>query len=957
MRILRHLAISTGLIGLVLAGYHYSSGAHIALAMRGLALPDAVGSDFTTGYSLSRLSILERSVHRIDMQYVDPERVDYDAMFKAALSAVEKEVPEVLLREDGTRLHVQVDDFSTVLQVRPLTSSDALAAELKRVAQILEEQLTGSEVKFEDVEYTLVNGMLSTLDPHSVLMPPDNATKFEQDNEGEFGGLGISIRVFEGQLQVDYPMEDTPAWKAGIKAFDKIVKIDGEGTINMNIDDAVEKMRGAPGTSVTLSIQRDGWETPHDFTIVRDLIKSDRVTSQLLDGNVGYVRIPSFHSQVESQLDDELARLGREAGPTGLRGLVLDMRDNPGGYLNQAVAVSDTFLSKGAIVSTVGRDGADREEKDATASGTEPTYPMAVLMSGSSASAAEIVGGALKNDERAIIVGERSFGKGSVQELYPMDNQSRLKLTVARYLTPGDRSIQNVGIPADIELVKSFVQPPREIKEFKTMSGPRIALFSRDHLLREADLAGHLQNAADSEQPPVYSLRYLARDTSDDVRQSDRKDASKDFEVVLARDVLLAAHGSRRADVLRDAAGIVASRTRAEEAHIESAFKEQNIDWSGCTNPANPPVTLSVSFRAADGTPRDALHAGDLVTAKVTATNTGTVPLCRTLVRLSSPHANDVLDGLEFYLGRIDAGGTRTYETKALLPQGYPTEEADVTLTLLDADRTTLSTTPFVVRTEGIELPRYAWSWKVDDSVGGDGDGIPEVGETVQLDVDVMNVGAGTGSVADVSLRKDPSVGRSVELAQGTFEVKDLAPGARGSGVLTFKIRELPTDGHIPFELSVRDDNRYDYGSVMKGEFYGYFVQTEKLSVPVGTLPPSSKKEPPAIQVTRAPPGSTGDTTVTISGVATDDTAVRDVIVYQGDEKIAYAGGGDPSHAVQSVPFTATAKLNPGNNLIVVLVRDADGLTATRAIDVRSTAVVASTAPASSTVPGEAGRQ
>lgn len=944
MRILRHLAAGTGLIALVLTGYHFASGAHIALAMRGATLPEGAGSDFANNYSLSRLSILERSVHHVDMQYVDPERVDYDAMFKSALGAAEKLVPEVLLRLDGQRLHIQVDDFSTVLQVRSLDSGDALAAELKRVAQILEEHIKDDEIPFADVEYALVNGMLSTLDPHTILMPPVNARKMEEDNEGEFGGLGISIRVNEGRLQIEYPMEDTPAWKAGLKPLDKIVKIDGEETINLSIDDAVEKMRGAAGTTVTLSILREGWDVPRDFVIRRDIIKTGRVYSQLLDGNVGYVRIDSFHAHVGEQLDEELGRLSRAAGPGGLKGLVLDMRDNPGGFLSQAIAVSDAFLARGTIVSTVGREGADREEKNAKASGTEPAYPMAVLMSGSSASAAEIVAGALKNDERAIIVGERSFGKGSVQELYRLD-ESSLKLTVARYLTPGDRSIQNIGIPPDIELVKSYVAPPRELKEYGTKSGPRIAMFARDHLVREADLAGHLANAVDQEQPPVYSLRYLAKDSSDEQRQSDRKDVSKDFEVMLARDVLVAARGGRRADVLRDAGAVVTARSKSEAGRIESAFSTQGIDWSDCTNPASADVSLDLSFVGQDGTPRTALKAGELVTARLTAKNAGTAPICRSLVHLNSAHGNDVLDGLEFYLGKLEPGVSHTYETKALVPPGYPSEDARVELQLMDATKKTLRTESRVVQTVGDELPRYSWSWRVDDSTGGDGDGVPEVGESIQLMVDVMNVGAGLGGTADIALHKDASVGRSVELDRGTFEIKALEPGKVQSGVLGFKIKELPPDGKVPFELTVRDDSRYDYASVMKAEFYGYYAQTQKFNLPIGSVAPSSKMEPPAIKVTRSPGSMTAEPTVTISGVATDDTAVRDVIVYLGDEKIAYAGGGDATHPVTSVPFSATARLSPGSNLLVVLVRDGDGLTATRAIDVLSDAPVAAVTP------------
>ena len=255
-----------------------------------------------------------------------------------------------------------------------------------------------------------------------------------------------------------------------LRAQDRITRIESESTINMDLDEAVSKMRGAPGSSVTITVDRDGWDSPRDYTIVRDRIKPARVKGELLDGGIAWVAIPSFHEQVDAQLEETLGRLSREAGPAGLKGLVLDLRENPGGYLHQAIAVSDRFLDHGTIVSTVERDGKNREQRNAKESGTEPDYPMAVLTSGNSASAAEIVAGALKNDERAVIIGERTFGKGSVQNLYSFSDGSRLKLTVARYLTPGDHSIQNVGIPPDIELEGAVLLPARDRKSTRLNS-------------------------------------------------------------------------------------------------------------------------------------------------------------------------------------------------------------------------------------------------------------------------------------------------------------------------------------------------------------------------------------------------------------------------------------------------------------------------------------------------------
>lgn len=962
MRSLRHFAALGALGALVWTSYHYVQSATARVAstsMEGTATSPGVGDLFRRnfsalggGYSLGALKNLHRTDYFIKEQYVDSARIDFPTMFRAALVEVERSVPEVVLRLDdqGKRLKVNVGNFATDLTLRDLDSFSALEGELQRVAAILEDHLDPDEIDLEEVEYALINGMLSTLDPHSVFLPPQSASKMEEDNEGEFGGLGITIQSREGQLTVEYPLEDTPAFKAGIRARDKIVKIDGEGTLNMDLQEAVDKMRGPPGSAVTITIDRPEFSTPRDFTIVREMIKPSRVWARLLDGNVGYVRIDQFHAQVEAQLEEELARLDREAGPSGVRGVILDMRDNPGGYLHQAVAVADKFLDHGDIVSTVERDDRNRETKVARPSTTEATMPVAVLMSGNSASAAEIVAGALRNQERAVIIGERSFGKGSVQNLYPFsggnEEDSKLKLTVARYLTPGDHSIQNVGIPADIELQRSVVYPPKSLKKAgegeagaAEMSGPRVSLFFRDRVVREADLSGHLANE-ETPADPLYSIRYLAPDPdADDAPRTDRKDVTKDFEVLVARDVLLAARGARRADILRDAAGVVAARQKAEQQKIEGAFRGLGIDWGACANPDAANVRWEMKL-ADDGT----LHAGELEPLSVSVTNLGDRPLCQVAARSKS--GNDNLDNLEYYFGRVDPGQTRTYATKTRLASAYPTEVSAVNLELIDPSRRVLASDHLTASTTGVALPRYAWSWRVDDAAGGDGDGLIEVGETIAIKVDVMNVGEGTGGKAEFDLKKAVGVGKAVELVagKGSFEVAALAPGGRADGEFQLRIVAEPTAAEIPLELRVHDGELYDYASIVKAGFYSYYTQEEKLTLPLGQVPPAARREPPAITLSRQPGLTSSDGQITVSGVATDDVGVRDVIVYHSGKKIAYAGGGAGDTPLRSVPFTATTALEEGNNLLVVLVRDVNGLTTTRSIDVYRPPVMAAAA-------------
>lgn len=947
MRALAHVAAVGTITVLVLAGYQFFQTSSASVASLGPAesvsegLSGLIPRDFASisgSYRLSALQNLGRTQAYVKEAYVDPERVDPAAMYRASLEAVERAVPEVVLRLEGDpaaanqRLYVQVGHYRTQLTVKRITELGGLEDELQRVALILENHLEATEHPHQDIEYALINGALSTLDPHSVFLPPESAGKMEEDNEGEFGGLGITIQSHDGQLTIEYPLEDTPAFRAGLQAGDKIMKIDGEGTLNMDLDEAVSKMRGPANSTVTLTVDRAGFSLPRDFTITREMIKPERAWGKLLEGNVGYVRLGSFHAQVATQLEEELSKLEREAGPGGLRGLVLDMRENPGGFLHQAVQVADKFLSSGTIVSTVERNGNNRESKEARDSATDVRYPVAVLMSGNSASAAEIVAGALRNDERGVIVGERSFGKGSVQNLYPFSQagvNSKLKLTVARYLTPGDFSIQNTGIPADIELQRSVVYPPREIAELNEMSGPRVSLFYRDRVVREADLAGHLVNEETAAPASQYQVRYLAPDPDvDDAPRTDRKDVTKDFEVLLARDVLLAARGARRAEVLRDAHSVVVAREKSESARIEEAFSALGIDWGDCANPATANVDLSLAVGSGG-----VLVPGELTPITLSVTNRGAAPLCRLLATTKS--GNDTLDGVEYYFGRVDPGKTRTYTVKVRAPDGYPSEDSSVDFALSDDDRTPLGSQSLLVSTRGHALPRYAWSTSFDDRGGGDGDGVLEVGETVVARVQVENLGEGEGGVASFSLRKGEGVGPAVEIVRdrGSFEVKKLAPGARETGELSFRVLAAPESGALPMTFRVMETRRYDYGAIVKGGFASYYTQEESFPLAVGVPAPVSRREPPAIKLSNVPPGTSPERQVTLSGVATDDVGVRDVVVYHGTRKVAYFGGGDGT-PLTSVPFTASAELEEGNNLFVVLVRDESGLTSTRSVEV-----------------------
>jgi carboxyl-terminal processing protease len=335
--------------------------------------------------------------------------------------------------------------------------------------------------------YGAINGMLRELDPHSSFLKPEDYKELQIETKGKFGGLGIEITIRDSILTVVAPLEDTPADKAGIQANDQILKIDDQPTQDMSLMDAVQKMRGAKGTKVKLTIIRKGERKPLDFDVVRDIISIQSVKSHSPEPGFGYVRISSFQSGTASDLRKALDQL--EAENPGMQGLILDLRNDPGGLLDQAVEVSDEFLDEGLIVYTGGRLESQKMRFEAHKKSKPHSYPIVVLVNSGSASASEIVAGALQDHKRAIIMGEQTFGKGSVQTVIPLNDGSALRLTTSLYYTPSGRSIQAKGISPDIVVKK---ETP---KSEENNAGGDDTLR-----IREKDLPKHMDNPGMSKQ-------------------------------------------------------------------------------------------------------------------------------------------------------------------------------------------------------------------------------------------------------------------------------------------------------------------------------------------------------------------------------------------------------------------------------------------------------------------------
>jgi carboxyl-terminal processing protease len=387
-------------------------------------------------------------------------------------------------------------------------------------------------VKDRDLVENAINGMLTGLDPHSSYMNSKAFRDMQVQTRGEFGGLGIEVTQESGFIKVVTPIDDTPAARAGVKAGDLIVALDGQSVQGLTLNDAVDRMRGAPNSKITLTIKREGDDKPIEITLQREVIHIQAARSRI-EGDVGYIRLTQFNEQADSGIRAAVQKLKQQSGGH-LKGYVLDLRNNPGGLLDQAVAVANDFLDKGEIVSTRARHTEDSQRWDAKPGDITEGAPLVVLVNNGSASASEIVAGALQDNRRAVLLGMRSFGKGSVQTVIPLPGSGAMRLTTARYYTPSGRSIQGLGISPDVAVQESRADEPKFVPE------------------READLNHTLRNTGGTQAaPPARTdLPPLAKEIPnkppEDWPAFDAAKPSTDFQLQQAVKLVDALAGTKR---------------------------------------------------------------------------------------------------------------------------------------------------------------------------------------------------------------------------------------------------------------------------------------------------------------------------------------------------------------------------------------------------------------------------
>lgn len=823
MRAFERFSRVLALLGFAWIASHFALRFGTGGLWKGLGAAHAVTGDQAKAapYDLTRLTAVNETLKKIRNKYVDPERVDPQQMFVNALNQVQREVAPIIVLHDenSPSVRVRVDTEEKEFRVDNVQGPWDVSARLREVFEFLQQHLKDTDVKLEEIEYAACNGMLQTLDPHSVFLSPDAYADLQVQVSGHFGGLGIVIGMRDQMLTVMRPMPGTPASRAGLKRLDRITKINNEATLNMPLDDAVQRLRGKPGSEVTVWIQRegkDGWSGVRPFKMVRENIRIDSVRSEALSNGVGYVRIEHFQETTIDELDEAL--LQHSKGPEGLKGLVMDLRGNPGGLLPQAEAVGDKFLRRGVIYSTVG-SSEPRSEARATARGTEPDYPIVILIDESSASASEIVSGALKNNERAVLVGRTTFGKGSVQQIFTgIAGGAALKLTTAQYLTPGDISIQGVGVTPDIEL------------DPMTADALEMDLELSEDRLRERDLHKSLtSNAQRNTDRPWMTLRYnLPEKERAQIRElgSVRDEFYLDFPIRFGRDLVrILPPGKRRTEQLEASREFIEREQGVQLAALSKDLEHMGIDWAAPEKGAPTVNGQDLLVSVSSDKPSHTVTAGEGMALKVSITNQGQTPAYR--VRAITKSDNPQFDERELVFGKILPGQTR----EQTAPMGYcripgrklnssaPLPENAVRQCVIPEDAVTREDVVKVrVNLEGgdppadaelrprvvsLPEPNFAFTYQVADNRAGNGDGQVARGEGLTMYLDVQNTGKGASRETQALLRN--VTGDGLLLHAGRFDLSNMQPGETRRVVFTFDVLDALKDNLAKVEVSILD--------------------------------------------------------------------------------------------------------------------------------------------------------
>lgn len=777
---------------------------------------------FSREPSLQKGEITVFALKTAESRYLDKSKIKISDLLTCALNAIQDSLPETLASYDKEKkaINLQIYNKKHVLKVKSLRDVVDLAYALRSVyIQLDKEYLPEPPLTKDDIEYIAINGILKKLDPHSYIFTPKDFDDFEKSTGGNFGGLGIVVGMNDnGEITVISPMKGTPATKAGIEANDVIVQIDDMSAVNLTLDKAVSKMRGEPGTQITLMVRREGVPELLKFEITRAIIKITSVLAAMPQPGIGYINLSGFMENTYSTLVEELDGLKKK----GMKALVLDMRNNSGGLLSQAIAISDIFLDKGVIVSTVEEDEEIEVNYAKKKRGDILDIPIVVMINEGSASATEIVTAALKKNGRATVLGRKSFGKGSVQTIIGTPGGGGMKLTIAQYLTPGNISIQSVGITPDIETRAVFIHPDK------------ISVFdSGENILKEGDLEEHIVSkyAPKTADKPLTTIRYFKeyKDVKTIIkeRREQKDDEFKsDEEIEIA---LKIAEQMTKKTKVYESAKIIKDE---EWKKILAKLHETGINWKETVSLAKPKTdTLKVTMLS-DGV----LKGGETTKFTFKAEIDGEIE--NLLGVFETPIVN--MRRIEVPFGTFSGSTERTVNVK--LPESTPWQKTEGTMKLYlnePEKKKEIKTEKFTVETVPVSQPDLKFA-VVAAETGGNRDGIIQSGEAAELTLNIQNRGDGPILEGKAMLINTNDT-EEIFIENGTYAFT-LEPGKSTEAKFTFKTEKPAKKEDLAKQkLSV---SVYDYKLKYTAEFDLPFAEAakctfeeakSKISLPKGT--------------------------------------------------------------------------------------------------------------------------
>ncbi|OGH00259.1 MAG: hypothetical protein A2600_07225 [Candidatus Lambdaproteobacteria bacterium RIFOXYD1_FULL_56_27] len=862
-----------------------------------------------------RSDLIPKVLEVVHQGYVDQNRVQPMKMLEGALehlsSLVAPVMTQVTTKGGLVSIEIKVDQHSKTIETQAPKTVKDLNKILQEVSYFVKLNLEKG-AKPEEVDYALINGFLRRLDPHTMLLVPEVYSDFSTSTTGNFGGVGMMIGLRKGDLTVIAPIDGTPASRAGLRAKDRIVQIDDESTINMPLTDAVDKLRGEIGTQVVIYIERDGLSAPKKVVLTRDLIKITSVESHVFEENgkrVGYIQLKTFQKNTIEELNEALDEMDYDL--KSFRGVILDLRNNPGGLLAQAIQVSDRFLNKGVIVSTAGLDAASIQTYKAHWFSDMTETPLIVLINSGSASASEIVAAALKKNQRAVVMGTQSFGKGSVQQVIPLPDGSALKITTQKYLTPGNLSIQSVGVSPHIEVDPYYVS-----EDFVRVT-PQAADGNEDSLEENFKEWGDKDQAEAPEQRAYYlyqeELKKLGTEEEEEpaeTKEAKLEQLKKDFLVQSSLQILLKNEKNDFAGLLKEGHRYMTQEEKEQEKKLTAKFGEFKTDWSVVETKGAPKLeALSwVELKKGEAWEKWAgpVPAKSQVRLYLSVKNQGAA-VSRLIA--TSKSKNPVFDNRQFAFGSLKSGESKSWFVPAEIGEGAISRNDKVVFEFTDASEKELASYHSALAIAENIPPTFAYRLSFKDQgpdTKGNGNGLAEPGETLAVEVEVTNQSTGTSGPLTLLLKNGE--GERVFLKKGRLSLPALKSGESGKASFLLEYKSKPLDGNLDFSFDLLDGT-YPLASV-----------NEKLKLSLDAKDYQVSNQLPSFTLENFS-NTSGQKKVRIKGQVSDLDGVKDVYAYVENKKVYYQNFMDLKEQ-KKVEFSFEVDLGEDNNRVILLSRD-----------------------------------